>query len=120
MEVSYNEVVGFFEDVEIDSIVSDGHGLCFPTYAGVHSGEPVHACCNVVVYVVHDKSFDGRLYALEVNSEGSCFAFNVRKHPDKYCVTEMLWENSTVFHNPNASLMTLLAALDNELWLLKV
>ncbi|KAJ9068215.1 hypothetical protein DSO57_1030936 [Entomophthora muscae] len=67
--------VGFFEDGKIDSVVFDDHGLCFPTYTGVQSGEPVHACYNVVVYVVHDKSFDGRLYALEVNSEGSCFAF---------------------------------------------
>ncbi|KAJ9081926.1 hypothetical protein DSO57_1009630 [Entomophthora muscae] len=44
----------------------------------------------------------------------------VRKRPDTSCVTEILWENSTVLHNLNASLMTLLAALDNELWLLKV
>ncbi|KAJ9054989.1 hypothetical protein DSO57_1008874 [Entomophthora muscae] len=44
----------------------------------------------------------------------------VRKRLDTYCVTEMPWENSTVSQNPNASFMTLLAALDNELWLLKV
>ncbi|KAJ9079752.1 hypothetical protein DSO57_1032220 [Entomophthora muscae] len=44
----------------------------------------------------------------------------VRKRPDTSCITEMLRENSSVLHNPNAILMTLLAALDNELWLLKV
>ncbi|KAJ9083813.1 hypothetical protein DSO57_1030951 [Entomophthora muscae] len=44
----------------------------------------------------------------------------VRIRPDTSCVTEMPWENSTILHNPNDSLMTLLAALDNELWLFKV
>ncbi|KAJ9078406.1 hypothetical protein DSO57_1006819 [Entomophthora muscae] len=44
----------------------------------------------------------------------------VRKRPDTSCITEILWEKSTVLKNPNDSLMTLLAALDNKLWLLKV
>ncbi|KAJ9067341.1 hypothetical protein DSO57_1000253 [Entomophthora muscae] len=49
-----------------------------------------------------------------------CYMAAVRIHPDTSCVTGMPWENSTILNNPNASLMTLLAALDNELWLFKV
>ncbi|KAJ9083974.1 hypothetical protein DSO57_1028928 [Entomophthora muscae] len=47
-------------------------------------------------------------------------AITVRIRPDTSCVTEMPWENYAILHNPNTSLMTLLASLDNELWLFKV
>ncbi|KAJ9057266.1 Chromobox protein 1 [Entomophthora muscae] len=53
-----------------------------------------------------------------VNSLPPLAFFRIR--PDTSCITKMPWENSTILHNPNASLMTLLAALDNELWLSKV
>ncbi|KAJ9064530.1 hypothetical protein DSO57_1029546 [Entomophthora muscae] len=43
-----------------------------------------------------------------------------RKRHDTSCAMKNPWENSTALHNHKASLMTLIAALDNELWLLKV
>ncbi|KAJ9084921.1 hypothetical protein DSO57_1019253 [Entomophthora muscae] len=40
----------------------------------------------------------------------SSFLGLVRICPDTSCVTKMPWENSTILHNPNASLMTLLVS----------
>ncbi|KAJ9081428.1 hypothetical protein DSO57_1014725 [Entomophthora muscae] len=58
--------------------------------------------------------------SLKITQPFKVQALDVRKRPDTFYVTEMPWENSTALHNPNSSLMTLLAALDNELWLFKV